>query len=68
MTQFILNIPSEKVQKFLAIMVQVHLSNTIKNVINEQSKKHLQLMPVNNGLKTQHPYFDAEFYVNDIFE
>lgn len=68
MAQIILNIPTEKVQKFLIALEFSEISNTIKNVIADNKQITLQPIFINNGLQTQHPYFDREFYDNDIFE
>jgi len=68
MIQITLNIPTEKLQNLLNALAQSHLSNSINNIIVDN--KHLMLNPIfiNHQLPTQHPYFDAEFYTNEIFE
>ncbi|MCC6634972.1 MAG: hypothetical protein IT251_05665 [Chitinophagaceae bacterium] len=67
MTQFILNIPTEKVQQFLITMTATGFANTIKNVLKEKNYNSFNLLPLNNDLRKQHPYFDSDFFANDIF-
>ncbi|MBX2931325.1 MAG: hypothetical protein KF781_05195 [Chitinophagaceae bacterium] len=66
--QITLNIPSDKVQKFLIALEQSSIINSLKSIITDSKYITMQPIFINNGLQTQHPYFDAEFYANDIFE
>lgn len=66
MTQFTLNIPTEKVQSFLKMMVQTGFNQSILAVKNENSFIN-QLKPIYADNQNQkHPYFDWEFYNNDL--
>lgn len=64
MAQFTLNIPTEKVQSFLTMMVQTGFNKTINNIKN--SDKRLIAIPVIHNSVEQHPYYDWDFYNNDL--
>lgn len=67
MTQFTLNIPTEKVQKFLNMMVQTGFSKAINNAkTNNTNVKKLIPVAAVNSANNKHPCFDWEFYTNDL--
>jgi hypothetical protein len=68
MAQVIVNIPLERMQEFLTAITPFCIANTIKNTIKQKPNYPVQLIPINYGLNTQHPYFDKDFFENYIFE
>lgn len=64
MAQFTMNIPTEKVQSFLTMMVQTGFNNTINSI--KKSEKTLIPIPINNNCLEHHPYYDWDFYNNDL--
>ncbi len=67
MTQFTLNIPTEKVQNFLNMMVQTGFSKAINHAKTDNTRvsKLLPIVTVNKTIN-KHPYFDWDFYTNDL--
>lgn len=64
MAQFTMNIPSDKVQSFLTMMAQTGFNKTINNIKN--TERALVAIPLNNNSLHQHPYYDWDFYNNDL--
>ncbi len=67
MAQFTLNIPSEKLQSFLTMMVQTGFNKSIEAVKYFETKElRLQGIPIKHNSLENHPYYDRDFYNNDI--
>lgn len=68
MTQFTLNIPSEKLQAFLNMMVQTGFTKSLDlpRVDNTRVNKLNPILAKVNANVSQHPYYDWDFYSNDI--
>lgn len=68
MAQVILNIPSEKLQDFLIAINHFCLTTKFNNTVNLKNKQQPKPMYLYAGLNSQHPYFDKDFFENDIVE
>jgi hypothetical protein len=67
MAQFSVNIPNHKVQSFLTTMAQTGFTKTIQSIqLANSSAQQMQLIPNQNQHNQHHPYFDWDFYTNDI--
>ena len=67
MAQFSVNIPNNKVQSFLNTMAQIGFTKTIHAIqLANSSAQQMQLMPIQHQYNQNHPYFDWDFYTNDI--
>ncbi|HPH23928.1 MAG TPA: hypothetical protein PLW32_08605 [Chitinophagaceae bacterium] len=66
MAQFSLNIPTNKVQSFLTAMAQNGFNKTIETMkLIDVQHQQMQTIPLHVN-QQQHPYYDWDFYNNDL--
>lgn len=67
MAQFSVNIPNQKVQYFLTSMAPFGFTQSIQNLqSSEIAKQQIQEHQPKINIQNNHPYFDWDFYSNDI--
>lgn len=67
MAQFSVNIPNTKVQSFLTSMAQFGFTQSIQNLQFAQiNQQQMHQQEIKNHSQHHHPYFDWDFYFNDI--
>lgn len=67
MAQFSVNIPNQKVQSFLTSMAQFGFIQTIQSIQFAQlAQQQIKQQQIKNHSQNNHPYFDWDFYSNDI--
>lgn len=67
MAQFSVNIPNQKVQSFLTSMAQFGFTQSIQNLQTaEIAQQQIQQHQSKNSIQNNHPYYDWDFYSNDI--